>query len=97
MAALGKGSGCFICGGNHFQRECPYKGKGKGKVGWKGDWGYGKADWLKGSSKGGMKGLVTGGMVKGGFDKGKGKGFGAKADNEVKGGIGKGVGLEGGW
>ena len=92
LAALGKGSGCFICGGNHFQRECPYKGKGKGKGGWKGVWGYGKADWLKGSSKGGMKGLVTEGMVKGGFEKGKGKGFGTKADNEVKGGIGKGVG-----
>eukprot|EP00928_Gymnodinium_smaydae_P011357 TRINITY_DN141_c1_g1_i6.p2 TRINITY_DN141_c1_g1~~TRINITY_DN141_c1_g1_i6.p2 ORF type:complete len:142 (+),score=42.74 TRINITY_DN141_c1_g1_i6:164-589(+) len=27
------GGGCFICGGDHFARECPEGGKGKGKKG----------------------------------------------------------------
>ena len=94
LAALGKGAGCFICGGDHFQRECPYKGKGKGKGGWKGDWGYVKADGMKGFGKGGQKGMVNEGLIKGGFGKGKGKGVGIKAGSEVKGGVGKGVG---GW
>ena len=31
LAALGKGGGCFKCGGAHFQRECPYKGKGRAR------------------------------------------------------------------
>ena len=37
----GKGDGkCFNCGGNHFQRDCPKLGKGKGK-GQKGRKGWG--------------------------------------------------------
>ena len=56
LGAVGKGSGCFNCGEDHFLRECPYKGKGKGKGGVQGDWIGGKADWWKGGGKGDMKG-----------------------------------------
>ena len=85
IGAIGKGGGCWLCGGNHFQRECPLKGKGKGK----GDAGKGpgekggtKGDWWKGKGKGMMPTWNFG-------DKGKGKGV-----LEAKGGDGKGGG---GW
>ena len=69
LAAIGKGSGCYTCGGDHFQRECPYKGKGKGKTGWKGETNFGKSDWSKGLGKG----MVNDWLSKGAVDKGKGK------------------------
>ena len=49
IGAVGNGQqGCFVCGGNHYARECP-KGKGKQK-GYKG-WNY-FGDPSKGKPKG---------------------------------------------
>ena len=50
---------CFVCGENHYARDCPSKGDGKG------DWkGKGKGDW-KGKGKGDWKGKGKGFGTKG--------------------------------
>ena len=82
LGALGKGGGCWICGGTHFQRECPYKGKGKGKAeGFKGVGLKGGTKGDGGGWKGKGKGQIPPWMFGGPVDKGKGKGV-----SEVKGG-----------
>ena len=73
---------CRKCGGHgHFARDCPSKGKGKGK------------NWDKGKGKGFYKGKGDGGHYKG-DGKGWGKqmyGYGAKGKNDK----GKGKGYQG--
>jgi len=61
----GKGplTGCFLCGGDHYQDQCPRqqlynKGYGKTKGGKKGYGKGGKGDW-QGKGKGGLNGLNT--------------------------------------
>ena len=71
-----KGSGCFICGGPHFARECPKKGGGKGKMG--AEKGYGQGMNFGGQkSKGKGKEYSKGAGMKGGGKSGKGPMYGS--------------------
>ncbi len=42
MNGKGEGTGCWTCGGNHFQSECWYNPKGKGGKAYGGKYGGGK-------------------------------------------------------
>ena len=99
MGAVSSGQQCYNCRGyGHIARECPSKGKGKGKGGWeKGDAGKSKGkgkegtgykgDW--GVKGGGKKGPVNGGCwICGEWHymancPSKGKGKGVKGTNSL--------------
>jgi hypothetical protein len=86
VAAVGAWTQCLSCHGyGHLARDCPTKGKGKGKSG-----GYDKGGGKGFNGKGGGKGYYKGGGGKG-YDKGDGKGYGfEKGSGKGLGGKGKG-------